>query len=170
MRTLSSSPLLFAVMAKFMSGGGKLIAGKATTLPSAHSVSPVTTSLSLAMAPMSPAPTLSTGFMSLPMGLSSWPRRSLWPPRATASWLSLATVPWKTRKTLTWPLNGSASVLKTNAAAGLSGSQASSTSVPSAVAAAGTAASAGDGVRASRSKRRSTPIRCVAEPQATGNS
>ena len=75
--TLSSSPLLLAETAKLMSGVGKLdrreAAGEALVL----SVSPVTTSLSLAMAPMSPATRLSLCLFSLPMVLRSWPNRSL---------------------------------------------------------------------------------------------
>ncbi len=99
--TLSSSPLLLAVTAKLMSGAGKSMAGKLMASAPAHSVSPVTTSLSLAMAPISPATRSPEALLSLPIVLSSWPRRSLWPSRATTTWESLLVVPWKTRNTLT---------------------------------------------------------------------
>ena len=99
--TLSSSPLLLAVMAKLMSGAGKSMAGKLTASVSAQSVSPVITSLSLAMAPRSPATRSPEALLSLPIVLRIWPRRSLWPSRAMTTWESLLMVPWNTRNTLT---------------------------------------------------------------------
>ena len=114
--------LALGVEAKLMSGAGNSMAGNATPAPSAHSVSPVTTSLSLAMAPMSPATSAVGGLGLFALVLEKLAEALLVAVAATVTWLSLLTVPWKTRNTLTWPLNGSASVLKTKAAAGLPGS------------------------------------------------
>ena len=84
---LSSSAGLRAVTAKLMSGGGKSIGGKATAGPVVRT-SPVTTSFSLATAPMSPGPISCSGTWSLPCRVKSWPTRSLPPVRAQVAWQS----------------------------------------------------------------------------------
>ena len=114
--TFSSSPFAFGVIAKLMTGSGKPNSGSSTSTSLSASRSPVWTSLSLATAPMSPSPKSSAGWCSFPWSSSSEPIRSFDFARRFTRVVSGVTVPLRTRKTLIFPANGSATVLKTNAA------------------------------------------------------
>ena len=64
--TLSSSPFVFAVTAKLITGSGKPSAGGSRSCSASTSTSPVCTSFSFATAPRSPAPKPSAFSCSLP--------------------------------------------------------------------------------------------------------
>ena len=108
--------------------------GSATASALVVSVSPVTACASLDTLPMSPAARLGTDSWCLPMGTYTWPMRSVSPVRLSTTSLFAETEPLTTRKNDSFPTNGSAVVLKMNAASGPPASAASSTSAPPLVA------------------------------------
>ena len=114
--TLSSSPFVFGVTAKLITGSGKPSFGSSTSSSWSASRSPVCTSFSFATAPMSPAPNASARSWSLPCSSSSAPMRSFALSRAFDERRVGRDRARETRKSVIRPANGSATVLKTNAA------------------------------------------------------
>ena len=159
MPIFSSSPLAFGSIAKLITGLGKSSGAKSTGVSEPSSTSPVAVSFSLATAPMSPSPNSCACSWSFPWRISSWPTRSLFRVRELTSVESDESVPESTRKRLMRPANGSATVLKTNAAG----------PPPSTSTAIGFLA--GDGMPStSRSRRPVVPRFFVGTPQVTGKS
>ena len=155
--TFSSSPFDLGVIAKLMTGSGNPKSGTSIATSLSASRSPVCASLSLATEPRSPSPKSSAAWCSLPCTSRSVPMRSLPFERRLTSVVSAVTVPLSTRKRLMRPANGSATVLKTNAAIA-----APSTSI-------GEPFFAGEGTPSTRrSSSACVPRFFVATPHATG--
>jgi len=90
---LSSSPRVLGWIAKEIEGSGKEMPGSTIGCASSESVSPVIVSLSLAITPISPGPSASTGFWVLPESQPRWPIRSRLSRLALKTWLSDRSVP-----------------------------------------------------------------------------
>ena len=113
----SSSPFAFGVTAKLMTGSGKSIGGSSTVLVASSSTSPVCDVLQLRDGADVARAELVGRLVLLALERAAAGRSA--PSRACArstSVESAVSVPARTRKTLIRPANGSASVLKTNAA------------------------------------------------------
>ena len=166
--SLSSSPFVFGVTAKLITGSGKASGGSPRDLVASASTSPVATSFSFATAPMSPGPNSSTGSCSLPCSSQQLPDALLAPVRRVHERASRpCSEPENTRKRVMRPANGSASVLKTRRRRRRSTSarrrRRSSAPRCSSPPATGTPSTI-------RSSSACVPRFFVAEPHATGNS
>ena len=83
---LSRSPLVWGSMATTSDGSGNSSGGSVSGRLAADSVSPVSVTVSLATAPISPALSSPIGSCSLPCSSSSWPIRSSSPCVAFQTW------------------------------------------------------------------------------------
>ena len=126
---LSRSPFETGSMATTSDGIGNSSGGRVSGAAWADSVSPVSVTVSLAIAPISPAFSSPMGSCSLPCSSSSWPIRSSAPWVAFQMWACEWSVPDRTRRYVSRPTNGSAVVLKTRTRSGPSSSAATSTVV-----------------------------------------
>ena len=101
--SLSSSALLFGLMAVGSTGAGDSNGSIEMSAPRWARMSPVDVSFSLATAAMSPAGTSEAGSCSRPRRVSSWWRRSSATVRPLVSTASGCTLPDMTLNTLTRP-------------------------------------------------------------------
>ena len=127
---LSRSPLDCGSMATISDGAGNSSGGSVSGFSCDASVSPVSVTVSLATAPISPALSSPIGSCSLPWSSSSWPIRSSSPRVAFQTWACEWSVPDSTRRYVSRPTNGSAVVLNTRTRSGPSSSAGTSTVAP----------------------------------------
>ncbi len=111
--SLSSSPLVFGVIANASSGSGISIGDRVTASSLVENVSPVVVCASFATAAISPAGTSESVSCSLPRSANSWPIRSSVPFVALNTDESGRIVPENTRNIVMWPTYGSETVLNT---------------------------------------------------------